>query len=308
MKLSLAQKLTKCKYIQNLFLRMPRKKETLTLSVPPGTKEKLEAIAERWKIFWGKSPSPSGLVAAIAQEELEVGQPFALNTAQVKALRQAVKDLIDAGHVAEAQIVLTLLLEKGQLESPLRQSLLQEVSKPTEAWRILVDQQIERQQPFHLIYLNSQKQELEFTVRYAEICFYEKRFYLQIWCDETADVETDLPELPELWHNRCLRLDRIKAIVPMNGEWQGQLDFIEVYLQFRGGLVKAYEPKPDDLSDETIGDMRYVTRRVANPFWLLREISRYWEDCTILAPEGLRKRMQQKIAVMHQLYDDEDQL
>ncbi len=285
---------------------MPRKKETLTLSVPPGTKEKLEAIAKRLKIFWGKSPSPSGLVAAIAQQELEVGQPFTLNASQVNALRQAVKDLIDAGHVAEAQSILTLLLSRGQLEAPLRQSLLQEVSKPSEAWRILVDQQIKKQQPFHLIYLNSQKQELEFTARYAEICFYEKRFYLQIWCDETADVATDIPELPELWHNRCLRLDRIKAILPINGEWRGQLDFIEVHLQFRGWLVKAYEPKPDDLSDETIRGARQVVRRVVNPFWLLREISRYWEDCTILTPEGLRKRMQQKIAVMHQLYDDED--
>lgn len=282
---------------------MPRKKETLTLSVPPGTKEKLEAIANRLKILWGKNPSPSGLVAAIAQQTIEVGQPFALDANQVRALRQAVKDLIDAGHVPEAQSVLTLLLERGQLEAPLRQMLLQEVSQPTEAWRILVDQQIEKQQPFHLVYLNSQKQELEFTVRYAEICFYEKRFYLQIWCNETADVEADIPELPELWHNRCLRLDRIKALLPVNGEWKGQLDFIEVRLQFRGWLVNAYEAKPEDLEDEIVGDVRQIRRRVVNPFWFVREISRYWEDCIILSPESMRIRMQKKVTAMHHLYN-----
>lgn len=282
---------------------MPRKKETLTLSVPPGTKEKLEAIAERLKIFWGKNPSPSGLIAAIARQELEVGPPFALSTEQVQALCQAVKDLIDAGHIAEAQSVLTLLLDRGQLAAPLRQMLLQDVSKPIEAWRILVDQQIEKQQPFHLVYLNSQKQELEFTARYAEICFYEKRFYLQIWCDETADVETDIPELPELWHNRCLRLDRIKALLPINGEWRGQLDFIEVQLQLRGWLVNAYEPKPEDINDESAEDVRYLTRRVVNPFWFLRDISRYWEDCIILSPQSMQMRMQKKIAAMYDQYN-----
>ena len=46
---------------------MPRKKESITLSIPPGTKAKLEAIADRLDIRWGKSPSTSGLLVAIAQ-------------------------------------------------------------------------------------------------------------------------------------------------------------------------------------------------------------------------------------------------
>lgn len=166
-----------------------------------------------------------------------------------------------------------------------------------------MDQQIERQQPFHLVYLNSQKQELEFTARYAEICFYEKRFYLQIWCDETADVESDIPDLPELWHNRCLRLDRIKALLPINGDWRGHLDSIEVQLQFRGWLVNAYEPKPENFEHETVDGARQVKRRVINPFWLLREISRYWEDCIILSPDSMYQRMRKKVEAMHHLYD-----
>lgn len=282
---------------------MSRKKETITLSIPPGTKEQLEAIARKLQIFWGKDPSVSGLIVAIAQQTLEVGQPFTLNSNQIKALQQATKDLVDAGHVEEAQTLLALLLERGDLEAPLRKALLQQVSQPTKGWRIQVEQQIEKQQPFHMVYCNSQGQELEFTVRYAEICFYEKRFYLQIWCEETEDVVSDIPDLPELWHNRCLRLDRIKAILPLAGEWRGQLDSLKVQLQLRGWLVNAYEPKPEDLENEVVGDVRKIVRRVVNPFWLIREVSRYWEDCIIVSPESIRKRVQQKLNALCCLYN-----
>ncbi|MBD2128584.1 WYL domain-containing protein [Microcoleus sp. ZQ-A2] len=283
---------------------MPRKKETITLSIPPGTKEQLEAIAHRLNIFWGKEPSVSGLIVAIAQQSVEVGQPFTLNSNQVKALQQAIKALNDAGHVGEAQTVLALLIDKGKLEAPLRQSLLQQVSQPAhQGWRILIEDLINKEQPFHLVYRNSQNQQLEFTVRYAEIPFYEKRFYLQVWCEETADVENDIPDLPELWHNRCLRFDRILSVLPISGEWRGQLDSIEVYLQFWGWMAKAYEPKNDDIENEVIGNVRNVVRRVANPFWLVREVSRYWEDCVILSPDSLRDRLKQKLRSLCHLYD-----
>jgi predicted DNA-binding transcriptional regulator YafY len=286
---------------------MPRKKETITLSIPPGTKEQLEAIARRLNILWGKEPSISGLIVAIAQQSVEVGQPFTLNPNQVKALQQAIKALNDAGHVGEAQSTLALLLDKGKLEAPLRQSLLKQVSQTTQAWRILIEDQIKKQQPFLLNYRNSQDQELDFTVRHAEIRFYEKRFYLQIWCEETTDVENDIPDLPELWHNRCLRLDRIQslAVLPVSGDWRGQLDTLKVYLQFRGWLAKAYEPKDDDIENELVGDVRQVVRRVANPFWLIREVSRYWEDCVIVSPESLRDRLKQKLRTLCDFYDIE---
>lgn len=283
---------------------MPRKKETITLSIPPGTKEQLEAIARRLNILWGKEPSISGLIVAIAQQSVQVGQPFTLNSNQVKALRQAIKALNDAGHVGEAQTVLALLIDKGKLEAPLRQSLLQQVSQPAhQGWRILIEDFINKERPFHLVYRNSQNQELEFTVRYAEIPFYEKRFYLQVWCEETTDVENDIPDLRELWHNRCLRFDRIQSVLPISGEWRDQLDSIKVHLQFRGWLAKAYEPKDDDIENELIGDVRNVVRRVANPFWLIREVSWYWEDCVILAPDSLRDRLKQKLRSLCHLYD-----
>lgn len=278
---------------------MPRKKETLTLSVPPGTKAKLEAIAERLDIRWGSNPSPSGLVAAIAQQELEVGQPFKLNPTQVKALCQSVRDLIDAGHIEEAKSVLTLLIDKGDLEAPLRQSLIQQISQPLEGWRIQVDHLIAQRQPFHLVYQNSQGHPLEYTVRYAEVLFYEKRYYLQIWCDETDD-STDLPELR---HNRCLRLDRIQAIFPITEEWRGKFDAIEVELHFTGWLVRAYEPKNDDIQDEVIDDVRRVIKKVVNPFWLIREVRRYGSECVIVSPDAVRDRFRRELTSMIEQYN-----
>jgi predicted DNA-binding transcriptional regulator YafY len=285
---------------------MPRKKEALTLSVPPGTKEQLEAIARRLNILWGKEPSVSGLIVAIAQQQLEVGQPFTLNSTQVAALRQATKVLIDSGYVGEAQTLSHLLVERGNLESPLRQSLLQEVSQPTVAWRILVEQHINNQQPFRLLYGNAQEEELAFTVRYAEISFEEKRFYLQIWCEETEDIKDS--DFPELIHNRCLRLDRIKSIVAIDGQWRKErLDFLKVYLHFKKGMLKAYEPRDADISDDALlvrqEKVRQVVRRVSNPFWLVREVLRYGGDCVVVSPESVREQVKQKLRLQCQQYD-----
>ncbi|MGM3305653.1 transcriptional regulator [Anabaena sp. WFMT] len=281
---------------------MSRKKETITLSIPSGTKEQLEEIARKLRIFWGKSPSVSGLLVAIAQQEFEVGEPFTLNSAQVAALQQAIGLLKDSGFIEQAQTTSSLLLERGKLEPPIRQSLLQQVSQPTEAWRILTDQFRQNQQPFHLLYANPQVGDLSFTVRYSEIAFEEKRFYLNIWCDETEDIANT--GFPELIHNRCLRLDLIKGVVPINGQWRDQgLDYLKVYLHFYGGLIKAYEAKPNDISNEVIGEVRQVVRKVSNPFWLIREVLRYGEDCEIVSPENVRSLIKAKLISLSQHYD-----
>ena len=283
---------------------MSRKKEALTLSVPPGTKEKLEAIARRLNIFWGKSPSPSGLVVAIAQQELRVGsEAFNLNEQQIKALRRATNLLIDAGQIEEAEIINTLLLNQGDLEAPLRQALLQKQTQPIQAWRDRIDELIANRQPFRLLYHNSQRQDLEFTVRYAEVPFYEKRFYLQVWCEETADALATDPDLPEVAHNRCLRFDRIRDIQPILGVWRGEFDSIKVYLHLKGWLANAYEPKEEDIENVVLGDIRQVVRRVVNPFWLIREVFKYGRDCEIVAPDSVRDRVKQEIRNLCKLYD-----
>lgn len=281
---------------------MSRKKETITLSIPPGTKEQLEAIARRLNILWGKEPSISGLIVAIAQQQLEVGQPFTLDYERVNALRQATTDLIDTGDVEAAQTIITLLLDKGKLEAPLRKSLLKQVSDSSKGWRLEIDNLRNKKQPFHLLYRNSQDQELEYTVRYAEIRFYEKRFFLVIWCEETQEAEKNNPNIPEIMHNRCLRLDRIVSIVPMSGDWRGQLDYLKVQLHFRRGLIKAYEPKEDDLEDEIKGEVRQVVRKVVNYFWLNREVRRYGKDCVIVSPENVRDFFKQELQEIYNLY------
>jgi predicted DNA-binding transcriptional regulator YafY len=281
---------------------MPRKKETLTLSVPPGTKEQLEGLARRLNILWGKDPSVSGLLVAIAQQKPEARQLFRLTSTQVAALQQATKLLIDSGYIGEAQTLLELLLQQGNLEPPLRQSLQQLVNQPSEAWRIQVDQYINKQQPFRLLYGNAQEQELTFTVRYAEISFEEKRFYLEIWCEETEDIKNT--GFPELIHNRCLRLDRIKAIEPIDVRWRIEgLDFLEVYLHFYRGMVKAYEPRAKDISNEVVGEIRQVVRRVSNPFWVEREVLRYGGDCVVMSPDSMRDHVKQKLRLQCQQYD-----
>ncbi|MGI0494992.1 helix-turn-helix transcriptional regulator [Alkalinema pantanalense CENA528] len=277
---------------------MPRKKDTITLSVPPGTKEQLEAIADRLGIYWGSSPSASGLVTKIAQQELDVNVPFTLSPEQIAALRQAVKDLVDSGHAEEAKSVITLLLNYGNLEAPLRQELLRQISQPVENWRMRIDQYITDRQPFYVLYGNSQDDQLEFSAHYAQITFYEKRHYLQIWCDETDD-STDIPELH---HNRCLRLDRIQALHPFSGEWRNSLDSISATFQLTGWLRKAYEPKPDDIDDQMTEQSRWITRKIANPFWFFREILRYGEEAEIIAPDMIRQQFAAKVRSLADRY------
>lgn len=283
---------------------MSRKKEALTLSVPPETKEQLEAIALRLGIFWGKSPSVSGLLVAIAQQKIDVGEPFTLNSTEVAALQQGIRLLIDSGYVEGARSLSQLLVSRGNLAAPLRQSLLQQAIQPTAAWRIQAEEYINNGQPFLVLYRNPKGENLAYTVRYAEISPEEKRFYLEIWCEETDDIKN--PDYPELIHNRCLRFDRIQSIMKTDGQWRAEgLDFLKVYLHFYRGMVKAYEPRARDISNEVVGDIRQVVRRVSNPFWLIREVFRYGKDCVIVSPQNVRDRFQQELIALCRLYNVE---
>ena len=180
---------------------------------------------------------------------------------------------------------------------------MQRVGSSHQAWRILIDRQIDLKQPFRLLYTNSQAQELEYTVRFAQITFIEKQFYLEIWCDETEDISPeDQKDFPELIHNRCLRLDRIRAIVPLEGEWRDGIDLIEVQLHFKGEMVNAYEGRLEDIKDETVDGTRIVTRKITNYFWLVREALRYGDNCDVVTPESIRQRIYTKLIKLLQNY------
>ncbi|MFM9267531.1 YafY family protein [Tychonema sp. BBK16] len=278
---------------------MPRKKETITLSIPTGTKEQLEAIALRLGIKWGKSPSVSGLLVAIAQQTIEVGEPFTLNSVQVQSLDKAVKFLNDSGEVEAAQIVLGLLLDRANLEAPMRQQLLEKVSQTNEAWRLRLNQLKADRQPFRLFYQSGKDKVSEFTARSANIRLYDKRLYLEIWCDDP-----DSKEIPELAHNRCLRLDKIVNLLPASETWRENIDYLEVHLHFFKGLARNYEFKPDeDVANEMVGDVRHVVKRVSNLFWLFRDVRRYGKDCEIVSPQNVRDRFQQEIIDLGRVYN-----
>lgn len=283
---------------------MSSTKESLTLSLLSGTKAKLEEIARENGYFWGKSPSPSALVQAIASKELQVGKPFSLNDNQVKALRQAIVTLIDNGDTPEAEILARHILDKAQLEFAMKKELIQLTNSHIDKWRLIVEEYMNRKQPFELLYTNSQGKELIFNVYFAQIDPHEKRLYLNIWCEETEDTSEDNQKyFPELLHNRCLRFDRIQGIIPKSGTWRDSLDYIDVRLQFTGWMVKAYKPRQKDIDDKTNNNIRTITRRVFNPFWLIREIKGYGEYCTIVEPDGLRSYYKQELIKMCQLYN-----
>ncbi|MBZ8181933.1 helix-turn-helix transcriptional regulator [Oscillatoria salina] len=268
---------------------MPRKTETLTLSIPPGTKEQLERIATRLDIMWGDRPSVSGLIVAIAQDQFSLSPPFQLNEVQVQSLEQATSVLVDSGYIGEAQTLAALILECGNPEPPLRQALLERVSQPMEAWRIILDRHIANRQPFRLYYRDTTQKDWEFTVCYAKIRFREKRYYLEIWSEETEGNK----DIPELQHNWTFRLDRIQNLVttPTSGTWRDGLDTIEVQLHFLDRLTTAYEPKPNDVDDRREEDLRIITRRISSTYWLLREVRAYGKNCIVVAPQSVRDRV-----------------
>ena len=181
---------------------MPRKKDSITLSIPPGTKEVLEEIAQKLNITWGDRPSISGLMVALAnswelplgEKSVDIGRPFVFDSNQINALQQAINALNDNGLIGEAQALVGLLLERGNLDVSIRQSVLKQASRLVQAWRSQIEGHVQNQQAFYLFYENSQGEELQYTVRYAEPKFFNKRFYLMVWCEETEDVEDLSPD------------------------------------------------------------------------------------------------------------------
>ncbi len=283
---------------------MSRKKDTITLSIPPGTKEQLEAIARNLQILWGKEPSISGLIVAIAQQEVAIGQQFTFDKSHVHSLEKAIKLLVDTGSLDDARILVELLLAKATLTPEHRQTLFQHVSQPEGGWRMEIDRYCEQKQPFRLLYQDAQGEKLEYTVRYAKIGFHDKRFYVDAWCEEVLDI----PDYRELTHNRCFRFDRIQAILPISGAWRDLgLDSLVVKLHFYGRLIKAYEFRQGIDEREEIADgVRKVWRRISNPFWLLREIRAYGKDCEVVEPESVRLQAREDARSMLANYNRAD--
>jgi len=256
------------------------------------------AIADRLNIRWGKSPSISGLLAAIAEQRYTLTPPLNLDRAQIETLHRAANTSIDAGDLEGAKSIRTLLMSYADLEEPMRRLLLEQAAKSAQMWRAEVDGAIANHQSFALLYTNGKGIDEAFTVRFGTVVFYEKRHYLQAWCDETDGGDPLLP------HNRCFRFDRIRSLTPCAKPWRGHTDTIDVTLRLSSGLAKAYEAKADDIDDAIESDgTRLVVRRTSNIFWLCREVMSYMSGCEIVTPAAVRSYLQDELTKMLKRYE-----
>ena len=282
---------------------MSRKGKSITLSLQERDKEQLQAIATELGITWGDKPNISKLLEAIARRQLLVLPNNNWTNERIIALNQARVSLIDADQMEAAQEIARLLLDRSELSIPLRQEVQNFIDSPTPLWRQEIDRYILRNQSFQLSYRDATERLLTFTIRYAKIAPYEKRQYLECWCQETEGNQ----DIAALKHNWCLRLDRIQdaMIVPLKQKWKLGLDQVLVEMHILGRLAFAHNRKQEDATDELVTEplpFRRIIRPVTNTFWLRREILRYGADCVVVSPEDVRDRLRQEAIALANLY------
>lgn len=284
---------------------MGRRGQSVTLSISDNDKTQLEQIAAEQGMLWGDRPNISRLVEAIARRELLISRNNDWQETRIRALYQSIQTLTDAGHLGSAQIVAQLLAERSELPIPLRHEIDRYRETPPVPWRQDIDQYIRRQQPFQLAYRDAADRPWSFTIRHAQIVSYERRQYLECWCDETEGNQ----DLPELEHNWNLRLDRIPeaAVSAIKGKWQANLDVLEVEIHLLRSLAFAYESKTTDISNTWVNHLnppvRRILRKISSCFWFFREILPYGNDCVIISPAGVRDRFKQKLQDLSKIYE-----
>ncbi|MFZ4674317.1 MAG: helix-turn-helix transcriptional regulator [Nodosilinea sp.] len=283
---------------------MTRQKRSITLSIDEAEKAQLEQLALDFGQTWGDNPNVSKLVKAIAQGKLRLAANHDWSRDRTDTLNRALNLLKDEGYLNEALALAHLLLERSELNHPLRQEIQAWVDQPSAPWRVDIDRCIRQQRPFRLTYQDAADRLWHFTVRHAKIERHEDRQYLDCWCDETdgnQDVEA-------LRHNWSLRLDRIPAeavISPAKGHWQPELSHIQVEFLLTRGLAFGYQSKTKaDLINEwqPEAQQRRVVRRVSNTFWFLREVRRYGADCILISPDDVRDKIVEEIKQMLRTY------
>ncbi len=283
---------------------MSRKGQSITLSISERDKAALETLALEFGMTWGDRPNISKLVEAIARRQLVIAPNHDWTIERINALNRARTALVDVGEIEMAVAIAQLLVERSELTIPLQTELNQFIATPVLPWRLEVERYIHRHQPFRLSYQDAAERVWSFTIRHARIAIHESRQYLDCWCEETEGNQ----DLPELAHNRCLRLDRITdaAVSPIPGTWRPQLDSIAVELHLFQGLAFAYQSKTaHDQVNEWLADppqVRRVVRTISNSFWLIREVLRYGQDCEVVSPEVMRDRVKQVLIAQCERY------
>lgn len=285
---------------------MTRKNQAITLSIAAREKSELEKLALEFGKTWGDKPNISKLIKAIAQRELKIAPNHEWTHERVNTLEQIRKHLLDDGLIPEAEEVARILQERSELTILFRHEIEQFLQKPKPLWRENIEAFIKQEQPFKLIYQDASERQWVFTVTHGQLRTIEKHQYLVCTCEETEGNQ----DLPQLKHNWTFRLDRIQeaVVTAVDLRWQQDLDNVEVSFYVYGHLAFAYgkeEPKIEDIFKgelEQDPPRRLIIRRVWSSFWFFREISKYWQDCEIIAPESMREQFKNKVRSLYEKY------
>jgi hypothetical protein len=286
---------------------MGRKGESITLSLKEYEKEALEHLAREYGLMWGDRPNLSKLLKAIAEKKLLIAANNDWSIDRISALNSIRKILVDVGQIDGAQLIAQILCDRSEINNPLRREIETFLGQEIPIWRQEIDNLINRNQPFKLIYQDASDRLLQFTILYGRIQFIEKRFYLLCRCEET-EGNNDIEELKQ---NRSLKLDRIKEaeIIKIERKWENNLQQVPIEFHLFKGLISNYESRPEDVSisvEETEKNQlsKKVIRNVSQTFWFFREIAQYWENCQIVSPENVRQKfIEEKLQSLNRLYD-----
>jgi hypothetical protein len=287
---------------------MSRKGQSITLSISERDKANLEALALEYGMTWGDRPNISELIKAIARRHLKIAPNHDWAPERIVLLDKARKLLVDNGEIQEAIALAKLLCDRTELTIPQRQELERFLARDIRPWRVEIERYINRQQPFRLAYQDAADRLWQFTVYHARIVPRGDREYLDCWCEETEGSA----DLPQLAHNRTLRLDRITeaAVSSVAGSWRPDLDTLEVTLHLYGGLAIAYHTKQArDITVEWLDESfqtRQVIRQITSFFWFTRDILPYGADCEVMGPVELREKVGAIAQQMYQRYIHQD--
>jgi hypothetical protein len=246
------------------------------------------------------------LVKAIAKQKLLIAANHDWTQERIQALEKARQAVIDTGKMQDAREIAIILLNRSEIKPHFRRDLENFLASPIIVWRQEIEQYIQASQPFRLTYRDAADREFQFNVVHAQIQLIEKRQYLLCRCQEIQGNQ----DIPQLQHNWTFRLDRIleAAVTSIQGQWEIDLQRVNVEFHLSGGLAFAYtDSKNRDLFIGKLeGDppIRKVIRPIYSTFWFFRSIASYWEDCVIIAPENVRMLYLDKLRTLYHLYND----
>ena len=261
-----------------------------TIQLEAKYKEPLEQIALSAGYPWGTRGNVKEFFSAVAERKIPIGdQQVFLLPEEEEAILDAVEHFCIQGDWSGARSLARLLNHKTL--SPPLDARLEGFLKPLKSGIYpKIEQFIDCKQPFSLSYLDAAGQLFQFNIYYAELIWREKRYYLEVW--HNPEIASDT--LPELAHNRCLRLDRLPPdpqVVPLPGEWRGKLDTAEVQFDLFGNLAYAFSQEEGDRLEWIAEKHLRVTRYITNDFWFLRAIARYGADVEVVSPPSLREKV-----------------